>query len=482
MEHFGMFIDGERCEAAGGAWFDTDNPYTAAPWAKVAKADAADADRAVQAAYRAFTSGDWPKMKAADRGKLLHRLGDLVVENFEELAQAETRDNGKVISETRNQMRTMAGWYHYYAGLADKVQGDTVPVDEDSFLNYTRFEPVGVCVAITPWNSPLRLLSWKLAPALAAGNTMVIKPSSNTSTSTLVFMRLVEEAGFPAGVVNVVTGGGGVVGMALVEHPLTAKVAFTGSTEAGTLVYEAGARHLKRVSLELGGKSPNILFADADLEKAIPGVVAGIFASTGQTCIAGSRLLVQDSVHDVVLNKIVAVATSRKMGDPTREDTQLGPVATASQFDKIMEYVDVAKSDGATLACGGTQGTGPECGDGRFISATVFDGVENNMRIAQEEVFGPVLSVIRFKDDAEAVRIANDVDFGLAAGIWTENLSRAHKVARGVQSGTIWINTYRQQSPMMPFGGYKKSGLGRESGSAMIREYLQQKSVWVGLD
>ena len=283
-------------------------------------------------------------------------------------------------------------------------------------------------------------------PALAAGNTVVVKPSSNTSTSTLVLMRLVEEAGFPAGVVNVVTGGGGEVGMALVEHPLTAKIAFTGSTEAGTRVYEAGARHLKRVTLELGGKSPNILFADADLEKAVPGVVAGIFASTGQTCIAGSRLLVQESVHEEVLNEIVAVATSRKMGDPTHEGTQLGPVATASQFDKIMEYVDVAKADGAELMCGGNRGTGPECGDGRFIEATVFDGVDNKMRVAQEEIFGPILSVIRFKDDDEAVSIANDIDFGLAAGIWTENLSRAHRVARGVQAGTVWVNTYRQQS------------------------------------
>ena len=482
MEYFGMYIEGERCEAAGGAWFDTDNPYTATPWAKVAKGDINDADRAVQSAYRAFTSGDWPKMKPADRGKLLNRLGDLVLENFEELAQAETRDNGKVISETRNQMRTMASWYHYYGGLADKIQGDTIPVDEDNFLNYTRFEPLGVCVAVTPWNSPLRLLSWKLAPALAAGNTMVIKPSSNTSTSSLVFMRLIEEAGVPVGVVNVVTGGGADVGMTLVEHPLTAKIAFTGSTEAGTQVYEAGARHLKRVTLELGGKSPNILFADADLEKAIPGVVAGIFASTGQTCIAGSRLLVQNSIHEEVLNKIVSIASSRKMGNPTHDDTQLGPVATASQFDTIMEYVDVAKADGAELMCGGNQGIGPECGQGRFVEATVFDGVDNKMRIAQEEVFGPILSVIQFKDDEEAVSIANDIDFGLAAGIWTENLSRAHKIARGVQSGTVWVNTYRQQSPMMPFGGYKKSGLGRESGSAMIHEYLQQKSVWMGLD
>ncbi len=481
MEHFGMYIDGERREAAAGAWFDTENPYTAAPWARVARGGAEDAGRAVEAAHRAFTAGDWPKTAAPDRGRLLGRLGDLVLENAEELAQAETRDNGKVISETRNQMRTMAGWYHYYAGLADKIQGDTVPVDEDAFLNYTRFEPVGVCVAVTPWNSPLRLLSWKLAPALAAGNTAVVKPSSNTSTSTLVFMRLVEEAGFPPGVVNVVTGGGAEVGMALAEHPLTAKIAFTGSTEAGTRVYEAGARHLKRVTLELGGKSPNILFADADLEKAVPGVVAGIFASTGQTCIAGSRLLVQESIHEEVLNRIVAVAESRRMGDPTREDTELGPVATASQFDKIMDYVDVARADGAALVCGGNRGAGPECGDGRFIEATVFDGVDNRMRVAREEIFGPVLSVIRFKDDDEAVRIANDIDFGLAAGIWTENLSRAHKAARGVQAGTVWINTYRQQSPMMPFGGYKKSGLGRESGAAMIREYLQQKSVWVGL-
>ncbi len=482
MEHFGMYIDGERREAAAGGWFDTENPYTAAPWARVAKAGATDADRAVRAAHRAFTTGEWPRMGASDRGRLLDRLGDLVLENAEELAQAETRDNGKVIGETRNQMRTMAGWYRYYGGLADKVQGDTVPVDEDRFLNYTRFEPVGVCVAITPWNSPLRLLSWKLAPALAAGNTMVVKPSSNTSTSTLVFMRLVEEAGFPPGVVNVVTGGGGEVGMALVEHPLTAKVAFTGSTEAGARVYEAGARHLKRVTLELGGKSPNILFADADLDKAVPGVVAGIFASTGQTCIAGSRLLVQEDIHEEVVAAVAAVAASRKMGDPTREDTQLGPVATASQFDKIMEYVDVARADGAALVCGGNRGTGPECGAGRFVEATVFDGVDNGMRVAREEIFGPVLSVIRFRDDDEAVRIANDVDFGLAAGIWTENLGRAHRVARGVQAGTVWINTYRQQSPMMPFGGYKKSGLGRESGAAMIREYLQQKSVWVGLE
>jgi aldehyde dehydrogenase (NAD+) len=481
MERFKMYIAGEFVEPDSGSWFETENPFEGKSWAEVARANAADADKAVTAAHRAFSSGDWPALSAYERGRLLTKIGDLILQNSESLALAELRDNGKSISEVRGQMKTMASWYHYYGGLADKIEGQVIPADENNFLTFTQYEPLGVVAAITPWNSPLRLMAWKVAPALAAGNTVVVKPSEFTSTSSLILMELFQKAGVPPGVVNVVTGFGNEVGLPLVEHPLVAKVSFTGGVAAGMRVYEAAARGMKRVTLELGGKSPNIVFADADLEEACAGAVAGIFGSTGQTCIAGSRLLVQESIQDEVVGRVVAIAKAKKMGNPMDPKTEIGPVANRPQFDRIMEYIRVAKEDGAALALGGKPGNGPDCGNGLFIEPTIFTRVDNRMRIAQEEVFGPILAVIPFKDEEDAVRIANDIQFGLAAGIWTRDVKRAHRMAKRIQAGTVWVNTYRRNSPAAPFGGFKKSGLGRESGIEMIKDNLQVKTVWVNL-
>jgi acyl-CoA reductase-like NAD-dependent aldehyde dehydrogenase len=474
-----LYIDGRWVEPASGEYFETDNPYLAQPWARVARGTAADVDRAVQAAHRALTSGEWPKLTASRRGALLRRLGDLVTERSKALAEIEVRDNGKLYAEMSAQTAYMAQWYHYYGGLADKIEGSVIPTDKPDTFNYTRYEPIGVVAAIIPWNSPLLLTAWKLAPALAAGNTVVIKPSEFTSASVLEFMRLVEDAGFPPGVVNVVTGFGADVGAPLVEHPLVAKVAFTGSDATGQRVYEAAARGLKRVSMELGGKSPNIVFDDAELENAIKGVISGIFAATGQTCIAGSRLLVQESIHDLFLEKLVAFAKTARMGNPMDAGTQIGPVTNRPQFEKILDYIEIAKAEGARPVLGGGRATRPECGDGWFVEPTIFAGVHNRMRIAQEEVFGPVLAVIPFTDEDDAIAIGNDVLYGLAAGVWTQNMRRALLMAERLKAGTVWINTYRAVSYLSPFGGYKRSGLGRESGQEMIKEYLQVKSVWI---
>jgi aldehyde dehydrogenase (NAD+) len=373
----------------------------------------------------------------------------------------------------------MAQWYYYYGGLADKIEGHVIPTDKPDMLNYTRYEPLGVVAAITPWNSPLLLTAWKLAPALAAGNTVVLKPSEFTSASVLEFMKLVELAGFPPGVVNVVTGFGAEVGMPLVEHPLVAKIAFTGSDRTGTLIYQTAAKGLKRVSMELGGKSPNIVFDDAHLDNAVKGVVSGIFAATGQTCIAGSRLLVQESIHDRFVERLVDFARTAKMGNPMSLDTQVGPVTNPPQFRKILDYIDIAHGEGAKAVLGGAKATRPECGEGWFVEPTIFTGVRNSMRIAQEEVFGPVLAVIPFRDEEDAVAVGNDVVYGLAAGVWTQSMRRAVMMAERLQAGTVWVNTYRAVSYLSPFGGYKRSGLGRESGQEMIKDYLQVKSIWI---
>ena len=479
LTRYRMYVGGEWIDAGSGDVFESDNPYLGEPWALIPRGTAADADRAVRAAHAAFTSGEWPRLTASKRGALLRRLADLITEKSAELAEIEVRDNGKLYAEMSAQTAYMSQWYHYYGGLADKIEGAVLPTDKPETFNYTRYEPLGVVVAIIPWNSPLLLMAWKLAPALAAGNTVVIKPSEFTSASALEFMKLIEEAGFPPGVVNVVTGFGADVGAALIEHPLVRKVAFTGSDATGQRVYESAARGLKRVSMELGGKSPNIVFEDADLDNAIKGVISGIFAATGQTCIAGSRLLVQQSIHDRFLDKLVSFAKIATMGDPMDAGTQIGPVTNKPQLDKILKYIDIAKNEGARAVLGGSRASRPECGNGWFVEPTIFAGVRNSMRIAQEEVFGPVLSVIPFKDDEEAIAIGNDVVYGLAAGVWTQNIRRALTMAEKLQAGTVWINTYRAVSYLSPFGGYKRSGLGRESGQEMIKEYLQVKSVWI---
>ena len=479
MQKHQHYIDGKFVDPASGKWFESFNPFTGEPWTLIAQGDATDADRAVQAAHRAFTQGSWSTFTATQRGLLLHKLGDLVARDAKKLAELEVRDNGKLIAEMLAQCNYVPQWYYYFGGLADKIQGAVIPLDKKGYFNFTRHEPLGVVCAITPWNSPLMLAAWKMAPALAAGCTVVLKPSEFTSASTLEFVKLFEEAGFPPGVVNVVTGFGKEVGTPLVEHPLVRKISFTGSDATGRAINQSAAANLKKVGLELGGKSPNIVFADAKIEDAVNGAVSGIFAATGQTCIAGSRLLVQDTIHDEFVEKLVTLAKTARMGDPMSMDTQVGPVTTRPQYEKVLGYIDIAKNEGAQLLMGGGAATRPECGKGWFVEPTVFAGVQNKMRIAQEEVFGPVLSVIKFKDEDEALAIANDVRFGLGSGVWTSDIGRAFRMSERIQAGTVWVNTYRAVSFMSPFGGYKDSGLGRENGMDAIREFLQVKSVWI---
>ena len=472
-------IDGRWVNSASGECFETDNPYTGKPWGLIPRCNAEDVDRAVRAAHKAFTSGPWPKLTASQRGALLHKLGDLVLEHAKALSEVEVRDNGKLMAEIGPVVRYLAQWYYYYGGLADKIEGAVLPADKPDIFNYTCYEPLGVVAAIIPWNSPLFLMTWKLAPALAAGNTMVIKPSEFTSASTLEFMKLVEKAGIPPGVVNVVTGFGSETGQPLVEHPLVAKIAFTGSDLTGQKVYEAAARGMKKITMELGGKSPNIVFDDAEIDNAVKGVVSGIFAATGQTCVAGSRLLVQQSIHDTFVDRLLALARTAKMGNPMDLTTQVGPITNEPQLEKVLRYIDVARGEGATAVLGGRRPSGPELGDGWFVEPTIFSGVKNSMRIAQEEVFGPVLAIIPFKDEEEAIAIGNDIVYGLAAGVWTQNMRRALMMAERLRAGTVWINTYRAVSYLSPFGGYKRSGIGRENGQEMLKEYLQVKSVWI---
>jgi aldehyde dehydrogenase (NAD+) len=474
------YIDGRWCKAASGKTFETYDPYTGEPWALIPECDAADVNRAVEAASRAFESGPWAAMTQTARGKVMRRIAQLIEQHGEHLARIEVRDNGKLISEMAAQLKYLPEWFYYYGGLADKITGTVVPVDRPDHFNYLLKEPVGVCAFITPWNSPLMLVGWKLAPALAAGCTVVIKPSEYTSASLLEFMRLViEPSGVPPGVVNVVTGYGGVVGEPLVTHPKVAKVAFTGGSVTGARVNELAARTFKKVSLELGGKSPNIVFDDAILDDAVSGAISGIFAATGQTCIAGSRLLLQESIHDEFVDKLVAMAKQAKLGDPGLAETQVGPVTTPPQYQKVLSYIDIAKGEGAQCVLGGGPAGTDEGGGKYFVKPTIFTGVSNKMRIAQEEVFGPVLSVIKFRDEEEAVAIANDIAYGLGAGVWTQSVRRAHSVARRIKAGTVWVNTYRAVSFLMPFGGYKASGLGRENGAEAIEGYLQTKSVWI---
>lgn len=478
VETHSMLVGGRWVAASTNDTFDSFDPYTGQPWARVPRGTPSDVDAAVEAAATAFR-GEWRRLTATKRGHLLRRLADLISAEAETLAVIETRDNGKLINEMRMQLNYLPQWFHYFGGLADKIEGRVIPIDKPGVLNFTRDEPLGVVAAITPWNSPLMLAAWKLAPALAAGNTVVWKPSEFSSVSALAFGRLFETAGFPDGVVNIVTGYGHEIGDRLVTHPKVAKVAFTGGDATGQRVYQAAASELKKVTLELGGKSANIVFADARMEAAIPGLVSGIFAASGQTCIAGSRALVQRSVLDEVVDTLVSFARTARIGDPLDVETQVGPITTLPQRQKVLDFVGIAKAEGARCLLGGKIPTDPAHESGWFVEPTIFADVDSTMRIAREEVFGPVLSIIPFDDEDEAVAIANDSIYGLAAGLWTQDLARALRMPDRLEAGSIWVNMYRATSYLSPFGGYKRSGIGRENGQTAIREYLQEKSVWI---
>jgi (Z)-2-((N-methylformamido)methylene)-5-hydroxybutyrolactone dehydrogenase len=482
MKRYQNYIDGEWVAPASGREIESENPYTREIWATIARSGPEDVDRAVGAAYAAFKDGPWSKLSASARGKLLWRMGDLLEANVERLALLETSDNGRTLSDMRGIVLYLADYFRYFAGLADKVEGAVPPLEKADYFNYTRHEPYGVVAAITPWNSPLLLVVWKLAPGLAAGNTFVLKPHEVASAGTLELATLFTEAGFPKGVVNVVTGTGLEVGEPLVTHPKVRKIAFTGGDLAGRAIYQSAARDFKPVTLELGGKSPNIVFADANLENAAKGSVLGMFNTSGQACIACSRVLVQDRIYDEFVAKLIAHTSAARLGDPTDPATEMGPMGCASHFEKVMGYLDLAREEGARVLLGGGASQRPGLENGYFIEPTILGDVNNSMRIAREEIFGPVMSVIRFKDEEEAIRIANDSAYGLGAGVWTENMRTAIRVSNQLEAGSVYVNSYRVVSYMSPFGGYKHSGLGRENGVDAIKEYLQVKSVWFSLN
>ena len=477
LKKYQMYIDGQWVNSESEKTFESFNPATEEPWAIIPEAGANDVDRAVKAAHRAFTEGPWANMTATERGKLLYRLAEVLAEHSESLGRAETTDTGKLLKETQWQARYISDFFQYYAGLADKVHGDTLPIDKPNMWTMTVREPLGVVAAVVPWNSQLFLVAVKIGPALAAGNTVVLKASEHASAPMLEFAKVFEEAGFPPGVMNIVTGYGDPCAKALTSHPLVARVSFTGGPETARDVVRNSAENLAQVSLELGGKSPMIVFEDADLESATNGVLLSIFSASGQSCVAGSRLLLHESIHDKILDRIASRARKIRIGDPLEETSQMGPLATLAQLNNIKNTVADATANGATLIYGG--GRPAHLEKGWYCEPTIVDCPDQNLEIVQRELFGPVVSVLRFRDEAEAIKLANDTRYGLASGVFTTNIGRALRVTKALRAGIVWVNTYRMVSPMAPFGGYKDSGYGRESGLDAIYDYTRPKAVWL---
>jgi aldehyde dehydrogenase (NAD+) len=473
-----ILIDGKWHDSKSGKTFDTINPATEEVIAQVAEGDAADIDLAVKAARKAFDSGPWRKMDARDRGRLMYKLADLIESHIDELAELETLDNGKPISESRNgDLPLVVDCLRYYAGWADKIHGATIPI-RGHYHCYTRREPVGVVGQIIPWNFPMLMVAWKWGPALAAGCTVVMKPAEQTPLSCLRMGELALEAGYPAGVINIVPGFGETAGDALVKHPGVDKIAFTGSTEVGRIIMRNAANTFKRVTLELGGKSPNIVFADADLDSAVDGAMLGLFLNQGQCCCAGSRLLVEEKVYNAMVERLAAAGEKRKLGDPFDAATQQGPQVDKTQFDRVMGYIEAGKQEGARCVTGG----GRFGSKGYFIKPTIFADVKDTMKIAQEEIFGPVMQVLKFKDVDEVIARANTTDYGLAAAIWSRDIKKAHTIAEQLRAGTVWINCYDVFDAAAPFGGFKASGIGRELGEKALDNYTELKTVTVALD